>query len=72
MGSRGQRLVQGNNFYISVHPESKAEADRIFHALSAGGAIEMPIADQMWGDYYGSFTDKYGVHWMVNCAGKQN
>jgi PhnB protein len=62
----GQKLVRGNNLHISVHPESKAEADRIFNALSAGGTIEMPIADQAWGDYYGSFVDKFGVQWMVN------
>jgi PhnB protein len=64
--SLGQKHVKGNNVYVSVHPDSKAEADRIFNALSAGGAIEMPIADQPWGDYYGAFEDKYGVHWMVN------
>ena len=64
--SHGQKLVQGNNVYISVHPDSKAEADRIFKALSAGGAIEMPIADQPWGDYYGSLKDKFGMMWMVN------
>ena len=64
--SFGQKLVQGNNVYISIHPESKEEADRIFNALSAGGTIEMPIADQPWGDYYGAFKDKFGVQWMVN------
>jgi len=63
--SLGQKLMQGNNVYISVHPESKEEADRIFNALSAGGTIEMPIADQPWGDYYGSFKDKFEVQWMV-------
>jgi len=64
--SLGQRLVQGNNVHISVQPESKEEADRIFTALSRGGTIEMPIADQVWGDYYGSLKDKFGVQWMVN------
>ncbi|MGH2528980.1 MAG: VOC family protein [Actinomycetota bacterium] len=64
--SLGQQLVQGNNVYISVHPGSKEEADRIFGALSEGGEIEMPIADQAWGDYFGSFKDKFGVMWMVN------
>ncbi|MGB8217098.1 MAG: VOC family protein [Candidatus Methanoperedens sp.] len=63
--SLGMELTQGNNIYISVHPESKVEADRIFNALSAGGTIEMPISDQVWGDYYGSFEDKFGVQWMV-------
>jgi PhnB protein len=67
----GQTLVQGNNVHISVDPESKEEADRIFNALSEGGEIEMPIADQAWGDYYGSFKDKFGVQWMVNYSRPQ-
>lgn len=46
LASPGPKLVQGNNVYISIHPESREEADRIFNALSAAGAIEMPIADQ--------------------------
>jgi len=66
--SLGQGLVVGNNTHISIHPDSKEEADRIFHALSADGTIEMPMADQPWGDYYGSFKDKFGVQWMVNSA----
>ena len=64
--SPGQELVQGNNVYISAHPESKEEADRIFNALSEGGEVEMPIANQMWGDYYGSLKDKFGVQWMIS------
>ena len=64
--SLGHALVQGNNVYVSLHPDSREEADRIFNALSAGAKIEMPIADQMWGDYYGALKDKFGVMWMVN------
>jgi PhnB protein len=58
--------VPGNNIYISISLESKEEADRLFKALSAGGTVEMPIADQVWGDYFGSFKDKFGVQWMVS------
>ena len=68
--SLGQELVQGNNAYVSVHPESKEEADRVFSALSEGAEIEMPIADQVWGDYYGSLKDRFGVHWMVNYSAR--
>jgi PhnB protein len=64
--SLGQQLTQGNNAHISIHPHSKEEADRLFNALSAGGTVEMPIGDQPWGDYYGSFRDRFGVQWMVN------
>lgn len=66
LASLGQQVVQGNNAYISVHPKTKEEADRIFNGLSQGGDVEMPIADQPWGDYWGSFKDKFGVRWMVN------
>jgi len=64
--SMGMKLIQGNNFYIFIVPESKKEADRIFAALSAGGEIEMAMADQPWGDYYGSFRDKFGVMWIID------
>ncbi len=67
----GQKLVQGNNVHISLHPDSKEEADRLFSALSEGGEVEMPIADQVWGDYYGSFKDRFGVQWMVNYSTQQ-
>lgn len=68
--SLGQSLNQGNNVHISIHPDSKQEADRIFNALSAGGMVEMPIEDQPWGDYYGSFKDVFGIQWMVNYSYK--
>ncbi|MDZ7332721.1 MAG: VOC family protein [candidate division KSB1 bacterium] len=70
--SLGYKLIQGNNVHISIHPDSKEEADRLFTALSDGGTIEMPISDQPWGDYYGSFKDKFGVHWMINYRLQQN
>jgi PhnB protein len=66
--SHGQKVIVGNNVSISIFPDSKEEADRIFKALSAGGKIEMPLGNQPWGDYYGGFTDKFGVRWMVDYA----
>ena len=64
--SMGFTLNKGNNVYISLSPDSREEADRLFAALSAGGEVEMAMGDQFWGDYFGSFTDKFGVRWMVN------
>lgn len=64
--SAGHQLTIGNNNYISIFPESKEEADRLFNGLSAGGKVEMPMQDQFWGDYFGSFRDKFGVCWMIN------
>ncbi len=62
----GPPRVAGNAFSLSVHPDSRDEADRIFSALAEGGTVTMPLADQFWGDYYGSFVDRFGVQWMIN------
>ena len=64
--SLGQKLTFGNNFYICISPDSKEEADRLFNGLSASGKIEVPIQDMFWGAYWGAFTDKFGVQWMIN------
>lgn len=50
---------------ISVTADSKGEADQLFNGLSAGGQIEMPIANSPWGSYFGMFRDKYGIEWMI-------
>jgi PhnB protein len=56
----------GNNFSISLNTGSREEADRLFNGLSAGGQVIMPMAETFWGDYYGMFTDKFGIGWMVS------
>lgn len=65
-GGYGPKFVVGNNFSISVHPDNRAEGDRIFNALSADGQVTMPMQDQFWGSYFGMLTDQFGINWMVN------
>ena len=66
--SMGFNCKPGNSIYINLEPDTQEEADRLFAALSVGGKIEMPLQDMFWGAYFGSFTDKFGVQWMINCA----
>ena len=66
--SMGHKLQLGNNVSINLEPDTRAEADQLFAALSAGGHVGMPMMDMFWGSYFGSFTDKFGVRWMINCA----
>ncbi|MCC6945791.1 MAG: VOC family protein [Thermomicrobiales bacterium] len=66
--SMGFTLTFGNTVHIMLMPDSREEADRLFAALSAGGQVDMELADQVWGDYYGSFTDKYGIPWMIDVS----
>ncbi len=57
---------QGNNYAVSINASSKDEADKLFNGLSAGGQVTMPMNQTFWGAYFGMFTDKFGIHWMVN------
>ena len=62
----GKVNEQENRSKISVSTETREEADKIFNGLSAGGNIEVPMADSPWGSYFGMFRDKYGIEWMVD------
>lgn len=67
----GMTVNKGNNMHIILEPESREEAKRLFDELSEDGVIEMPIQDMFWGDYYGSFQDKFGINWMINFQQKE-
>ncbi len=62
----GRTNENENRSKIVISAESKEEADKLFNGLSAGGQIEMPIADSPWGSYFGMFRDKYGIEWVVD------
>lgn len=68
--SMGFGVKQGNNMYINLEPDTRAETQRLFRSLSAGGKVEMELQDMFWGAYFGSCSDKYGVQWMFNCSAK--
>jgi PhnB protein len=68
--SMGFTVTMGNNSYICLDPDTRAEADTLFRALSDGGKVEMGMQEMFWGDYFGSLVDKFGVQWMINCTSK--
>jgi PhnB protein len=69
--SADQQVKFGNSVSMCINPPTKEDADRIFAALSAGGVVEMPLQEMFWGDYFASFTDKYGMLWMISTALKK-
>lgn len=68
--SMGFQLVKGNNVYINLEPDTRAETDKLFNALREEGDVEVDLQQMFWGDYFGSLTDKFGVKWMFNCSEK--
>lgn len=62
----GMPFQTGNNLYLCISPDSKAETDQLFAALGEGGKVVSPLQDQFWGGYFGVLTDRFGVQWMFN------
>ena len=69
--SMGRVNENENRSKIAIITESKEEANRIFNGLSAGGTVEMPMAESPWGTYFAMFRDKYGIEWTVEFASKK-
>ncbi|MFD1095563.1 VOC family protein [Salegentibacter chungangensis] len=65
-GEWAKHFKKGNNFSVSVHTDKKEESDRIFNELSKDGEVMMPMENTFWGSYFGMFTDKFGINWMVS------
>lgn len=70
MAAMESPLLAGNNYHICIQAEDRAEADRLFNGLSAGGKIEAPMNETFWGAYFGMCRDRFDVQWMINCEKK--
>lgn len=60
-------IKQGNNISLSLQIEDISKLEKIFSKLSEGGTVKMPLEDTFWGARFGMLTDKFGIHWMLNC-----
>ena len=62
-------MVQGQpdfkGFSLVLNPKDKAEAERLFAALSAGGQVHQPLVETFFSPSFGMCADKFGVGWMV-------
>ncbi len=57
----------GQGTCVNISVETPEEAERIFAELSAGGEVQMPLQETFWALRWGSFTDRFGKPWMINC-----
>ncbi len=63
--SMGHELRIGNNVTINLEPDTRADTERLYAALSKGGSESTGMQDVPWG-YWGCTLDKFGVRWMFN------
>ena len=63
---------EGMRITMALSGDNTAELTGYFEKLAAGGRVNMPLAPAPWGDSFGMLTDRFGVDWMVNIAGKKS
>ncbi|WP_158856461.1 VOC family protein [Lunatibacter salilacus] len=61
-----EKATVGDNFSISIHTDTKEEADRLYAGLSKNGKQSMPMENTFWNSYFGMLTDQFGINWMVS------
>ncbi len=55
---------------LLIENDDPETAGTLFAALSVGRRVTVPFKKQLWGDHYGSFTDRFGVQWAVSTSSK--
>jgi PhnB protein len=67
----GMEYRPGTSVSISLSGDDADELRGYFEKLAEGGTVSVPLEKQMWGDEFGSCTDRFGVNWMVNIGSPQ-
>lgn len=58
--------------HLSLMGEDETTLKKMFEALSEDGEVHDPLQKQVWGDIFGTLTDRFGVNWMVNIVSAEN
>ena len=61
-------LGDGSSLTIALSGNDVEDLTGYFHALAEGGTVTVPLEKQVWGDHYGSLTDRFGIPWMANIS----
>jgi PhnB protein len=69
LASLGQQFRSGNDFALHVEADDTGEAQRLFAALSEGGAVSVEPASTEWAEWFAGCTDRFGVEWMISYTG---
>jgi PhnB protein len=62
---RCRREPNFQGFSLTLMTPSVADAERLFHALEAGGAVQMPLGETFFSPRFGMVVDRFGVSWMI-------
>ena len=63
MGTKGPKALGGSPASLWLYVQ---DSDALFNkAVAAGAKVQMPLADQFWGDRAGSVADPAGYSWWI-------
>ncbi len=64
---RGESILGvSNRVSLYLICDTDQNISQYFKRLSEGGEVKMPLHQTFWGDRYGEFTDRYGIHWILH------
>lgn len=52
---------------VALSMNDPAQAHHAIGVLGEDGHVMQPLIDAPWGALFGMVSDKFGVHWMLNC-----
>ena len=64
----GKKPESGSHVLLNIQLHDEREAYGVFAKLSAGGTVTMEMQKTFWGAKFGTFVDKFGIGWMINCT----
>jgi PhnB protein len=65
-------LIRGNSVSLALHCSSEEELRTFYERLSSGGLATHRVEETFWGAMFGTLTDKYGNHWLLNYEKSKN
>ena len=63
-----EKYERPRGFSLQLNLTDRAEAERIFSALSEGGVVQLPLQTTSWADAFGVVVDRFGTPWEINCG----
>ena len=61
----GPEFKLNSSISFFIHSDSPEELDELWHKLSEGGKVMMPLDKYFYSDKYGWIQDKFGLSWQL-------
>ncbi|MES2775767.1 MAG: VOC family protein [Bacteroidota bacterium] len=61
-----ETLTEGSSIHLCLVYNDETEARNMWEKLADGGNVKQPFSEMFFG-WIGTFTDKFGKHWIIEC-----